>query len=149
MVIDTKFLGRVEVEEENILRFPKGLYGFEEIRKFALLRRNGDDDNPFFWMQCAEKKEPCFVVTDPGAIFSDYHPSLTPAMAEAIRLKSPDVLRMLAIAHVDRAGGRVFLNLKCPVLINSVNNVAAQVILENDPYPIDYVISGAGRGMGR
>lgn len=148
MIIETKFLGHVEVGEKELLRFPRGLYGFEEAKTFALLRRSGDEDNPFFWMQCAEKKEPCFVVADPKTLFSDYNPLIAAAMAESIGLKSEDALRFLAIVHVDRNGGRIVLNLKCPVIINAAVNIAAQVILEESPYPIDYTISGAGRGTG-
>lgn len=145
MIIETKLLGYVEVEDGNIIRFPSGIYGFDGVSRFALLT-NKNSDNPFIWLQCADKKEPCFVVADPKRLFADYDPDITPAMLESVELDSADALRLLVIATIESGYKRIYFNLKCPIIINSVKNIAAQVILEDDKYPMRYLVSKEAEG---
>ncbi|MDR3645346.1 MAG: flagellar assembly protein FliW [Clostridia bacterium] len=141
MIIETKDLGFVEVEESNVIHFPHGIYGFEGAKRYALLSDH-DSSNPFLWLQHADSREPCFVVTDAHRLFSDYSPEVTPQMEETIGLKTPDALRILTIVTVPKDYRGLSLNLKCPILINAADNVAAQVILEDDTYPMRYYLFG-------
>lgn len=139
MIIKTKYLGYVEADENCLLKFPRGIYGFDDARRFALLKdlTNG---NPFMWLQNADAPEPCFVVVEPQKLRIDYGPDITAQMAEKISLDSEEDLRILVIATVPKEYSRLSLNLKCPVLINSAKNLASQVILEDERYPMRYHI---------
>lgn len=144
MLIKTKYLGLVEADESCFLTFPHGIYGFEDARRFALLRNRGDD-NPFMWLQNVDSPEPCFIVAEPHRILPPYAPEITSGMALAIGLTSDDALRMLVIATVPGEFRNMTVNLKCPVLINSERNIAAQVILEDDRYPMRFCpLAGEG-----
>ena len=35
--LDTKYFGRIEYAEEDVLEFPNGLFGFEAEKRFLLL----------------------------------------------------------------------------------------------------------------
>ena len=45
MQTNTKYFGAVTYEEEDVLTFPQGLFGFEEERSFLLLPFAGSDGN--------------------------------------------------------------------------------------------------------
>ena len=49
MQLETKYLGAIEVEEKEIIRFPQGLPAFEDQQQFVFLPF--DDDGIFFYMQ--------------------------------------------------------------------------------------------------
>ena len=145
MVIETKDLGYVEIEEDNIIRFPSGIYGFENAFRFVVLRDN-NRENPFMWLQCADSPEPCFIVAEPDSFYSDYEPVLTPQMKESIGLADEAALRLLVIATVPKNFRKITFNLKCPVMINSRSNTARQVILEDDRYTMRYPLFHEGEG---
>jgi len=45
VTIVTKPFGQMEVDERQIIDFPEGIYGFEDIRKFAIL--DAKEKSPF------------------------------------------------------------------------------------------------------
>jgi len=70
MIIKTKFLGEVEIKEEDSIIFPDGILGFEESRKFILL---DIPENDFFKIfQDVEREYVSFIVTDPFEFKTDY-----------------------------------------------------------------------------
>jgi flagellar assembly factor FliW len=138
MVIETKDLGNVEIKEKDIIHFPQGLYGFENARNFVLLLGNGGD-NPFLWLQCTDNREPRFVVIDPFLVLKDYNVSAA-SVAPLISLKDEKNMRLLVIATVTAGAKEVYVNLKCPIVLNAQDNIAMQIILDNDDYPIKYYL---------
>lgn len=146
MVIETKELGFVEIDDSEIIRFPHAIYGFHHALRFALLKKKKDDANPFMWLQCVDQKEPCFIVVDPHALFNDYCPELPPEEIETIELKNPEDLRLLLIATVHQSIRDMYVNLRCPIMINARKNIAMQVILENDKFPMKYKLFAEKEG---
>lgn len=138
MRIETRNLGCVRVEERDIIRFARGLYGFENARRFVLLGGREDAKNPFLWLQCADSREPCFAVVDPRAFFGRYDPPLSGEDRRAIGLREDRYLRFVVLATVPRDVRRLSFNLKCPVAINLETNTAVQAILDDPAYPIRY-----------
>ena len=140
MVIETKELGLVEIKEQEIINFSHAIYGFEGATRFSLLSDKTKPNNPFMWLQCVDKKDPCFAVIDPYSLFTDYDPILSEEDKQAIDLSSEQYLRYLVIATVPKNIRDLSLNLKCPIAINSEKNIAMQVILENSNYSMRYTI---------
>lgn len=140
MIIETKQMGFVQIEEENIIQFPRGIYGFEEFHRFVLLQNNQKPSNPFLFMQCVDHKEPCFVVVDPHSVFMDYHPVISEEVRESISLEKQEDMRFLSIATVPANVRDLYINLQCPILINSKINAAVQIILDEGNYPMRYYL---------
>jgi flagellar assembly factor FliW len=140
MIIETKDLGYVEIDEREIITLSHAIYGFEGVIRFVLLGDGSKPGNPFMWFQCVDKKEPAFAVIDPHAFFADYRPILTEEDRQSIGLESEEYLRCLVMATVPHNIKETSLNLKCPIVINSQKNIAMQVILENSDYPIRYSV---------
>lgn len=65
MKITTKFLGEIEISEQDILKFEHGLLGLEDEKKFVLLPL--DADLPLAMLQSINNAEIGFVVAFPFA----------------------------------------------------------------------------------
>jgi len=128
MLINTRDFGEVEITEEELLTFPAGVFAFEEIRKFALLSPLGEDVYPQ-WLQSAEGTSPCFIVFDPGVVCRDYEVVLETPDEKLLKAKSPEKLKLLVLATVPEDFKKTTLNLKSPIVINTENNFAVQVVL--------------------
>src|SRR5215216_1730550 len=62
--------GTLNVEDERVIHFPKGLLGFPDHSRYALIQTG--EENYFFWLQCVDEPNLAFVVTDPSIFFKDY-----------------------------------------------------------------------------
>ena len=51
MELETTRFGKIEVDEDEIITFEDGLYGFKDEKDFVLLI---DEETPFFWLQAVE-----------------------------------------------------------------------------------------------
>ncbi len=67
MKLNTKFIGEVEVTEQEILTFEHGLLGLEDEKKFVLLPI--DANLPLAVLQSVNKVEIGFVVAYPPFVF--------------------------------------------------------------------------------
>ena len=85
MEIATTRFGRLDVEDERIITFPRGLLGFPSHTRFALIQTG--EENYFFWLQCVDEPQLAFVVTDPSIFFKDYEVPIKDGTIRAIDLR--------------------------------------------------------------
>ena len=130
MKIVTRDFGEVEIDENTIITVPKGIIGFDETKRYTLLSPLGQDTFPM-WFQAVDSTEPCFVVYDPWQIYPDYQFEIDDEMQSLLKVESGDSLRLLAVAIVPDDYKKTTINLRCPIIINTKNNVAGQTILED------------------
>ena len=119
---------KVNVDESKIFYFPSGLFAFEECRQFALLSPLGDGVYPM-WLQSTENVTPCFIVFDPAIIDGAYKITLNSSEKKLLKIDDSSNVRCLSIAVVPEDYKKTTVNMKCPIVINSDENLAAQVIL--------------------
>jgi len=70
VVIDTKFSGEVEVKDEDVLYFEEGLLGFEDVKKYVIVKL--DESGIFSCFQSMDRKEVGFIVMNPWDVVKDY-----------------------------------------------------------------------------
>ncbi|MFA5531959.1 MAG: flagellar assembly protein FliW, partial [Thiohalomonadaceae bacterium] len=63
MQITTRFFGRQEISEEQIITFPRGLAGFEQCKRFKLFHEEGKPS--VFWLQSVDAADVTFSVAGP------------------------------------------------------------------------------------
>ena len=138
MVIDTKNFGLIEIVEEKVLKFPNGIYGFEDCHDFVLLSQD-EGDGLFVWMQSIKYKDLCFVMANPFDIQKEYKPKISEGAKKTLSAQEDDELEVLCIVTIPGDDpSKMTINLKCPIIINSRNHVAIQDIMESDQYPFRY-----------
>lgn len=125
-----------QTEERILIHFPKGIYGFEDIKEFILLQ---EDESKVIWsLQAAEKPYPSIIVVDPVLVVPDYTPKLTAADRSALGNPNPDDLCWLTVAVIRKKLEDSVVSLKSPIVINVKNRIGMQIILEDGNYPLRY-----------
>ncbi|MGN1109342.1 MAG: flagellar assembly protein FliW [Oscillospiraceae bacterium] len=128
MKIMTRDFGEQEVDESKIISFPEGIIGFENSKRYALLSPLGDGVFPM-WLQSVDDKEPCFVVYDPMEIYEDYKFEISDEEQQTLRIDENSPYRCLAVAIVPEDYRKTTINLRCPIVVNTKERIAAQIIL--------------------
>ena len=70
MQVRTTRFGTVEIAEDRVIHFAKGLLGFGEHKRFCLLEPQ--EDSAFFWLQSIDDPALAFVVTDPSFFVPEF-----------------------------------------------------------------------------
>lgn len=73
-------------------------------------------------------------VLDAAIYLPEYTPSLSVEQSEALALTSGDDARVFVVANPAESGTTV--NLLAPIVVNSLNNAAAQFILDDRDWPV-------------
>lgn len=157
MKLNTRMLGEIEVNGEELLQFPQGLPGFEELRSFVLLKT--DDDIPFHFLQSVEEEEVSFILTNPFWFYKEYEFHLPSGAKEVLQLTDATDqtgahdLAIWSIVTIRGTLEEATINLQAPVLINTNGRVGLQVILHDTAYhprhPLiqaESILSEAGEG---
>jgi flagellar assembly factor FliW len=135
MEVATSRFGEIEVKEEEIIEFVVGPYGFEEKKQFVLW---AEEDSPFFWLQSVEDSELAFVVSEPWSFYEGYQFDISDQLEEKLELDDQEDVLVINIIVVPTDPKEMTMNLKSPIIINKEQQVAKQIILEEEEYPVRY-----------
>jgi flagellar assembly factor FliW len=121
MKIKTHQFGEVDFTEDLVIYFAEGLFGFENLHKFLLIKT---DDELFYWLNSIEQPEIAFALIGLRVIDEKY-PTIenNEAFGIVILSKNPSDIKV---------------NLKAPVYINQGSKNGFQKIIDSEKYPIDY-----------
>ena len=131
MKAETKYFGEIEFSEEEPLTFPKGLFGFEDEKRFLLLPFEGN--GTLYSLQSLSTPQLAFVLMDPFSLTA-YAPVLEEEELAELGVKDSQELYYFVMCVVKSPVADSTVNLKCPVAINPDTREAMQVILEDDSY---------------
>ena len=143
MTVKTRDFGEQNVSEDKILKFPNGLFAFEEQHRFIMLSPLGENVFPA-WLQSVDDENLCFIVFDPEQIAKDYSITADPESLAAVGSESYDDLSYLVLAVVPEEYKNTTVNLKSPIIVNSEKMLAAQTIAA-ESYPIKFPIFKEGK----
>ncbi|RSD25200.1 flagellar assembly protein FliW [Mesobacillus subterraneus] len=132
MKINTRYHGEVEINQEDILSFAKGIPGFQEEREFCLLPLS--EEGVYYVMQSLNTSELAFIVTNPFNFFKEYDFTLEESVIEELHLESEKDVRVYTILTVQDPFIKTTANLQAPVITNLNNRKAKQVVLHNEQY---------------
>jgi len=120
----TQRFGTLEVEEDRIITFPKGLFGFEEVKRYILIDYK---DTPLKWLQAVDSPNIAFIVAEPKVFLPNYPIEIDPVTRLSLQIERDDDIAVLVILRVD--GSNVIANLQGPLIINSQLMIGSQIIL--------------------
>lgn len=139
MMIDTKHFGKIEIMEERVIHFERGLPGFENVKKFVMLN-DEDKASPFNWLQCVDQPNLAFVVVNPFEIKKDYDVDIDDDVLNSIDAKKQEDLAIFSIVVIPDEMSEVSMNLKAPVLINTKAKKGVQIVLDTEEYSVRHYI---------
>ncbi len=130
MLIQTSRFGPVNLQEEDILSFPEGILGFNDLRQFVLL--DDPNDEIFAWLQSCEVPQIAFPVLEPELFTQNYQIALTKHDLESLGLQKQEKIRSFSIITIPDDPTQMTANLKAPVVINIEKRVARQIVLQDN-----------------
>lgn len=140
MKLTTKYHNEVEIKEEEILLFEKGIPGFPEETKFIVLPLS--EDASFSVMQSVATSGIAFIIASPFGFFPNYDFKLEDSVVEELELKSENDVVVYSILTVEDPFDKTTANLQAPIIINKTNNKAKQVILIEEGYKTKHSLFG-------
>ncbi len=142
MKIATRDFGVIEIDDNTVISMPNGILGFEDTKRYTLISPLGEDTFPM-WLQSVDNVQPCFVVYDPMQIYSDYSFEISDEEQELLKIDENTPYRCLAVAIVPEDFKKTTINLRCPLVINTRDNIAAQIILEEYDFKCPVYFDGS------
>lgn len=133
MEIDTKYFGVTPYTEDEVITFQNGIFGFEENRRFILIRFE-DENGGLLCLQNIENAQLAFVVINPFCFMPEYKPVLAEAELKRLEADSSEELLFYNICVLDEDIEKSSVNLRCPLAVNGETKQALQVILEDTQY---------------
>lgn len=140
MLVDTKYLGKQEIQEEMIIHFETGIPGFKAEKQFVVLDIPGN--GVLQMMQSLHDSNLAFFITNPHEFYRAYSFNLDENVIEALAIKEEKDIVIFVIMTVQDPFEKSTLNLQAPVVINSVTKLGKQFILADETYPLKATIQG-------
>jgi flagellar assembly factor FliW len=118
------------VNPTELIQIPFGILGFEQVKRYILLAKPGEE--PFMWLQMTAGPKRSFVVLPARQVLPDYQPDISASDVEFLGLTCPEDALVLNIVTLNGTG-QATVNLRGPIVINRHTLIGRQVIPENAP----------------
>ena len=131
--VNTLRFGDVEVAEDKVVHFADGIPAFEDEHEFVIVPY--DEESPYVFLQSLTTPDLAFLMTVPFIFFPEYEFELDDENQGKLELTSQEDMLIYTLITVN--GGKVrdmTANLMAPVVINTANMQARQIVLDRSSY---------------
>jgi flagellar assembly factor FliW len=115
------------------------ILGFEEYREYVL-RNIFEDASPFRVLACLEEHI-AFLVVNPFVVTEDYNLEIDDAAASNLGLTGENMQHVAVLCVARKENDHYKVNLRSPLIINTVEERFQQVILQNEAYGMEAIFS--------
>jgi flagellar assembly factor FliW len=131
--VSTSRFGEIEVDEKKIIHFKNGIPAFEDEHEFIILPY--EEDSPYYFMQSINSPDLAFLLTSPFLFFPEYTFEIDDATIKELEITNYDNVFYYSMITIPNGSIRYMTaNLLAPVVLNSDNMQAKQVVLEKSNY---------------
>jgi flagellar assembly factor FliW len=131
--VSTSRFGEIEVDEKKIIHFKNGIPAFEDEHEFIILPY--EEDSPYYFMQSINSPDLAFLLTIPFLFFPEYTFEIDDATIKELEITNYDNVFYYSMITIPNGSIRYMTaNLLAPVVLNSDNMQAKQVVLEKSNY---------------
>ncbi|MCY4644802.1 MAG: flagellar assembly protein FliW [Bacteriovoracales bacterium] len=138
MKASTTRFGDLEVEERDIILFPEGPLGFENLTRFFII--DPGDDTFIMWMQSLDDSSVAFPIIETEVFCPNYGLKLLPSDLRSLDLENATVARIYSILTIPKDVTQMSANLKAPIVLNPRENMARQIVLQDSKLSVDYKV---------
>ena len=131
--VNTLRFGEVEVAEDKVVHFADGIPAFEDEHEFVIVPY--DEESPYVFLQSLTTPDLAFLMTVPFIFFPDYEFELDDENQNKLELTKQEDMLIYTLLTIN--GGKVkdmTANLMAPVVVNTANMQARQVVLDRSSY---------------
>ena len=142
MQINTKWFGTVEIDAAKVITFEKGLIGFEDCSRFAIVYETEDKkEKPIMWLQSLDEQALALPIIKPEYIVDEYAPDVEDELVYKLgeNVKSDDLMIFVTMT-VPSDLTKMTCNLKAPIIINTATMKAVQAVAANEDYVVRFPV---------
>ncbi len=139
MQVKTRHFGEIELDENKIIYFDNGIFGFEDYKEYTLLYDDEGGQRPdISWLQSLDEPALAIPVVNPFIIKPDFNPEVEDELLKSLGDLTDENIVVLVSVTVPEEIEKISANLKAPFIINSDERKGTQVVVENADYEIKY-----------
>lgn len=141
MKVNTRLFGEIEIAQDKIICFENGIIGFPDCKQFTLIFDEAEDGERknISWLQSLDEPSFALPVMDPLLVKEDYNPQVEQELLKNLGDLTPDNTYVLVTVTVPADIKKLSVNLKAPVIINTDELKAEQLIVD-EKFPVKYMI---------
>ena len=136
MKISTLRFGELDIPDDKIITMPKPILGFERLKHYCIIER--EEGEPFLWYQAIDDPAIAFIIVNPLFFFQGYRIEVNPKEIEELDIDNIKSVETYVIVTVPADARKMTANLQGPILINTENRLAKQLILVNSDYGVNH-----------
>jgi flagellar assembly factor FliW len=145
LVVRTDCTGTIAVQDQDIITFPRGIIGFEDITSYCLLQR--DQGSGLYILQACPEG-PAFALLDCRALITPYGVQAELDDLIDLEMRRGDSLQTFVLITRDNSAGTSTLNLKAPLTVNLRSKLGKQVIQWESAYHTKHPLVGEIKPRG-
>ena len=138
VIIKTGRFGQLTIGSEEIIQIPQGIMGFPEYTEFCLV--DPGDETLILWLQSVRNPDIAFPVLEPKIFKPEYSTRLSAAELRELKLENISQSAVFSILTIPGDVMQMTANLKAPLVINLKDQIARQVVLQENEYTIKHLM---------
>lgn len=138
MLINTKHFGEIDLNEDKIIHFENGIFGFEDFKRYTIIYDEDGTKPDISWLQSLDEPLLAIPVISPFIVKPDYNPEVEDELLKPLGDITDENIAVLVSITVPSVIENITANLKAPFIINSDEKKGAQIIVENSDYEVKY-----------
>ena len=146
MKVLTKVYGMIEVNEQQKITFPSGLFGFESLKEYVLLDAAQE---PFYWLQSMDEENTAFILIDPFIFRPDYEMDISNEELLPIGITESEKAVIFSIVTIPPDNSPMTANLQGPLVINRDSRLGIQAVLTDSRWKTKHDIMAELAGLKR
>ncbi|MBE5884363.1 MAG: flagellar assembly protein FliW [Lachnospiraceae bacterium] len=141
MNINTRIFGEIEIADDKVITFEKGIIGFPDLKHFTLLHDEEKGTNVGIrFLQSLDEPNFAMPVMDPLIVKPDYDPEVDDELLASVGELNAENILVLVTVTVPADLTKMTVNLQGPFVINVDERKACQIIVESGAYPVKFPI---------
>ena len=129
MIVKSYRFGDVEVADDSVLTFPKGILGFEDERRFVVLRC--EQTEPVSWLHSLENEYVALPIISPFMLMNDYSVEVDDSELHVIDTNDENDIAVVCVVVLPEALEDMTANLMAPILVNTEKKYGLQIIMDD------------------
>jgi flagellar assembly factor FliW len=136
MKINTARFGEIDIQDSEIISFPDGIPGFEQMNQFIIVKPNLE--LPFSFLQSVDDGDIAFIIASPFVFYPDYEFEISDQAKNELSIKEEQDVLVWNIVSIRESLEEATINLLAPVIVNTREQVGKQVVLQGTDYMIKH-----------
>ena len=132
MKVQSSRFGTIELDDNEVIRFPAGVIGFPDETSFVMLRPK--PESPVAWLHSTRTPWFALPVVSAEVLLADLGSTLTEATKASGIASTDQPCAVMAVLNAPGGGAPASVNLMAPIVVNAETRQGAQLLLESSNY---------------